>query len=207
MKIVCRSNKKFTNYDNNLIFVITPDSLYFGDNANNFLSKVSERRKEELIKNNSLVGESARSDTKTIKEKVRKNEFISESDKNKINSDNYEEVPPPPPPVFEEEEEEEPIYFIAVEKMPEPIGGISAIQKKVVYPELAKRAGVQGRVYVKAFVDNNGIVRKVEIIKGIGAGCDEAAMKAVQDTKFNPGQQRGRNVNVQVNIPIIFGLK
>ena len=114
------------------------------------------------------------------------------------------EAPPPPP---KEEIEEEPTYFVAVEEMPGPIGGIRAIQEKIVYPEIAKRAGVEGKVYVLAFVDEGGIVTKAQIIKGIGAGCDEAALNAVLKTKFTPGKQRGKPVKVQVSIPIIFKLK
>lgn len=116
-------------------------------------------------------------------------------------------APPPPPPSKEEEVEEEPAFFVAVEEMPEPIGGIAAIQKLIVYPEIAKRAGVQGRVYVKAYVNENGSVQKVELIKGIGAGCDEAAMEAVQKTKFKPGKQRGKSVKVQVTVPVLFKLQ
>jgi len=116
-------------------------------------------------------------------------------------------APPPPPPSKTEEVEEEPAFFVAVEEMPEPIGGIAAIQQLIVYPEIAKRAGVQGRVYVKAFVNENGSVQKVELIKGIGAGCDEAAMEAVQKTKFKPGKQRGKAVKVQVTVPVLFKLQ
>ncbi len=114
---------------------------------------------------------------------------------------------PPPPPVEEKEEEAEPVFFVAVEQMPEPIGGIGAIQKQIVYPEIAKRAGVQGRVYVKAYVDENGNVTKVDLIRGIGAGCDEAAMDAVMKTKFQPGKQRGKPVKVQVTVPVLFKLQ
>ncbi len=117
------------------------------------------------------------------------------------------EVAPPPPPPKEEEEEVEPVFFVAVEQMPEPIGGISAIQKKIVYPEIAKRAGVQGRVYVKAYVDESGKVTKVELIRGIGAGCDEAAMEAVNSVMFSPGKQRGKPVKVQVTVPVLFKLQ
>jgi len=114
------------------------------------------------------------------------------------------EAPPPPP---KEEIEEEPTYFVAVEEMPAPIGGIKAIQEKIVYPEIAKRAGVEGKVYVLAFVNEQGEVTKAQIIKGIGAGCDEAALNAVLKTRFTPGKQRGKPVKVQVSIPIIFKLK
>lgn len=118
------------------------------------------------------------------------------------------DAPPPPPPKEDKKEEEaEPVFFVAVEEMPEPIGGIEAIQRRIVYPEIAKRAGVEGRVFIKAYVDENGNVWKTEVIKGIGAGCDEAAEAAVKATKFKPGKQRGRPVKVQVSIPILFKLQ
>jgi protein TonB len=117
-----------------------------------------------------------------------------------------EELEAPPPPKEEKKVEEEPTYFVAVEEMPEPIGGIKAIQEKINYPEIAKRAGVEGKVYILAFVDESGNVTKANILKGIGAGCDEAALNAVLKTKFKPGKQRGKPVNVQVSIPVIFKL-
>jgi len=107
----------------------------------------------------------------------------------------------------EEKVEEAPTYFVAVEEMPEPIGGIKAIQEKITYPEIAKRAGVEGKVYILAFVDEEGNVTKTQVIKGIGAGCDEAALDAVKKTKFKPGKQRGKPVKVQVSIPIVFKLQ
>ncbi len=114
---------------------------------------------------------------------------------------------PPPPKEERRIVEEEPTYFVAVEEMPEPIGGIQAIQNRIVYPEIAKRAGVEGRVYVLAFVDETGNVTKAEIMKGLGAGLDEAALNAVRQTKFKPGKQRGKPVKVQVSIPIVFRLQ
>ena len=115
---------------------------------------------------------------------------------------------PPPPPIDGKEKfiEEEPVYFIAVEQMPYPIGGIQAIHDLIVYPEIAKRAGVEGKVYVLAYLNEKGEVVKTEIIKGIGGGCDEAAEYAVKHTKFTPGKQRGKPVNVKVMIPIVFRL-
>ncbi len=114
------------------------------------------------------------------------------------------EVAPPPP---KQEDSEEETYFIAVEELPEPVGGISAIQALVVYPEIARRAGVEGTVYVEAFVDENGNVTRTEIKKGIGAGCDEAAAAAVMKAKFKPGKQRGKPVKVRMSIPIRFRLQ
>lgn len=121
----------------------------------------------------------------------------------------YEEVAAPPPlPKIENKRviEEEPVFFVAVEEMPYPIGGIKAIQHLVKYPEIARRAGIEGRVYVLAFLNEEGTVVKTKIIKGIGGGCDEAAEFAVKHTKFSPGKQRGKAVKVQVMIPIVFRL-
>jgi protein TonB len=124
-----------------------------------------------------------------------------------IDISEQQDAPPPPPKEDKKVVEEEPVYFVAVEEMPEPIGGIGEIQKKIVYPEIAKRAGVEGKVYVLAFVDESGIVTDAKIIKGIGAGCDEAALDAVKKTKFKPGKQRGKAVRVQVSIPVVFKLQ
>jgi protein TonB len=117
-------------------------------------------------------------------------------------------APPPPPPSKEDAKilEEEPVYFVAVEEMPYPIGGIKAIHDLIVYPEIAKRAGIEGKVYVMAYVNEKGNVTKTEVVKGIGAGCDEAAVKAIEQTRFSPGKQRGRSVKVKIMIPVIFKL-
>jgi periplasmic protein TonB len=97
-------------------------------------------------------------------------------------------------------------YLVKAEVMPEPVGGISAILKKVVYPEIARRAGIEGKVFVQALIDENGDVIKTKILKGIGSGCDESAMKAVKETKFTPAKQKNKLVKVQVVIPVLFKL-
>lgn len=112
------------------------------------------------------------------------------------------EVAPPPPASADEDEQ----YFVVVEEMPRIVGGIEALARVLQYPELAIRAGVQGRVYVQAFVDENGRVTRTEVIKGIGAGCDEAAMEAVKKITFIPGKQRGLPVKVKVSVPVVFRL-
>ena len=115
-------------------------------------------------------------------------------------------VPPPPPLAADNDNYVEDEIFIAVEEMPEPVGGMSSILKKLNYPEIAKRAGVQGKVTIRVVVNEEGNVEDVELVKGIGAGCDEEAMRAVRETKFKPGKQRGRAVKVYVTIPIKFEL-
>lgn len=98
-------------------------------------------------------------------------------------------------------------YYIAVDEMPMPIGGIQSIQEKILYPELAKRAGIEGRVFIQAFIDETGNVADAKVIKGVGHGLDEAALEAVKQTKFTPGKQKGEPVKVQVTIPIVFKLQ
>lgn len=113
----------------------------------------------------------------------------------------------PPPPPAEEEPEPEPDIFVIVEQMPELIGGLASIQKKIKYPEIAKKAGVEGRVTVQFVVDEQGNVRDPVVLRGIGAGCDEEAVRAVLQAKFKPGMQRGQPVKVKMSLPITFKLK
>lgn len=97
-------------------------------------------------------------------------------------------------------------FITYADKMPEPIDGIKGIQQKILYPEEAKKQGVQGRVYIKAYISKDGNVVVTEVIKGIGSGCDEAAIEAVKDTKFIPASWEGKTVGAQVAIPIMFKL-
>lgn len=118
-----------------------------------------------------------------------------------------EDLPPPPPPPPAEEKEEEPEIFVIVEQMPELIGGLPELQKKIHYPEIAKKAGVEGRVIVQFIVDEQGNVIDPIVQRGIGAGCDEEAIRAIQQAKFKPGKQRGKAVRVKMSLPISFKLK
>jgi len=118
------------------------------------------------------------------------------------------ELPPEPPKQAEEKEEEiEEDFFVLVEQMPELIGGLQSLQKKIEYPENAIRANIEGRVYVQFIVNEKGEVEDPRIIRGIGGGCDEEAIRVVKQAKFKPGMQRGRPVRVRYNLPIIFRLQ
>lgn len=102
---------------------------------------------------------------------------------------------------------EEGEYFQIAKEMPEPIGGIQSIMGKIVYPEIAKRAGIEGRVYVQAYVNKDGSVDGVDVLKGIGAGCDEAAMEVMLGAKFKPGRdENGNPVKTKVVVPFFFKL-
>lgn len=113
---------------------------------------------------------------------------------------------PPPPPADEEEEPEED-FFVVVEQMPELIGGLADLQRSIRYPDQARRAGIEGRVYVQFIVNERGEVENPRVIRGIGGGCDEEAIRAVSQAQFRPGLQRGRPVRVQYSLPIVFQLQ
>lgn len=115
-------------------------------------------------------------------------------------------APPPPPEPEEEEEETEPEIFVAVEQMPELKGGLASIQQQIEYPELARKAGVEGMVVVQFVVDEKGNVLDPAVLRGIGAGCDKEAVRVVQEAKFTPGMQRGKPVRVKMSLPIRFTL-
>ncbi len=91
--------------------------------------------------------------------------------------------------------------------MPQIIGGVEALMRVLEYPEIALRAQVQGRVFILAFVNEKGDVTKTELLKGIGAGCDEAALSAVKKIRFIPGKQRGLPVKVKVSVPVVFRIR
>lgn len=111
----------------------------------------------------------------------------------------------------EEEVAEEQIFTI-VEEMPSFPGGEAALMKflgnNIKYPAIAKDAGIQGTVFVTFVVDEDGNVKDVKVLRSIGGGCDEEAIRVVQSMpKWSPGKQRGKAVKVQYNLPIRFTLK
>ena len=97
-------------------------------------------------------------------------------------------------------------YVAFAEEMPAPIGGITAINKKISYPELAKRTGVEGKVYVLVYVNEKGKPEDAKIVKGIGAGCDDAAIEAIKKTQFTPGKNNGVPMKVKLSLCLTFKL-
>ena len=113
--------------------------------------------------------------------------------------------------IFEEPEEEVEEIFTIVEDQPEFPGGIGAFYKYVAtnlrYPAQARRMGIAGKVFVQFVVEKDGRLTDVQILKGIGAGCDEEALRVIKKSKaWTPGRQRGRPVKVRMIIPINFRL-
>jgi protein TonB len=104
-------------------------------------------------------------------------------------------------------DEKDVVYLPFADVMPEPVGGLGAISKHLVYPELARNANVEGKIYLVAYINEKGDVDDVKVLKGLPAGCDEAAIKAIKETKFIPGKQNGNPVKVQLSIPVTFKLR
>ena len=142
---------------------------------------------------------------------VPKDEIIDDMDLNldaSLDLDMALDLPPPPPAAKQVVvEDEEPEIFLVVEEDPELIGGLEGLQRSIRYPEIARKAGIEGRVFVQFVVDEKGNVIDPVVTRGIGGGCDEAALEAVRKAKFKPGKQRGRPVKVQYSLPVTFRLQ
>jgi protein TonB len=93
-----------------------------------------------------------------------------------------------------------------IDVMPQPVDGLEDISSRLKYPKVAVEKGIEGKVYVLAYVNEFGDVEKTQVIKGIGGGCDEEALRVVKETKFIPGMHNGKNVKVRISVPIIFQL-
>ncbi len=102
--------------------------------------------------------------------------------------------------------------FTVVEEQPGYPGGeesrIRFLQENIKYPEEAKELGIQGKVFVTFVVEADGSITDVRVLRGIGGGCDEEALRVVRSMpRWVPGKQRGVPVRVQFNLPIKFTLQ
>ncbi len=102
--------------------------------------------------------------------------------------------------------------FTIVEQMPECIGGNIArnrfLSENIHYPQSALKNGIQGTVYVHFIIEKDGSISDIKVLKGIGGGCDEEAIRVLSIIpKWIPGRQNGKTVRVLFNTPISFSLK
>ena len=115
--------------------------------------------------------------------------------------------------VEEEVVEEEAIPFQLVEEKPSFQGGDANqfskwVNQRLVYPEIAKENGVQGRVTLQFTVEKDGSVTKVKVLRGVDPSLDKEAVRVVsQSPKWKPGKQRDRAVPVTYTFPVIFQLR
>lgn len=115
--------------------------------------------------------------------------------------------------VVEEVVEEEAIPFQLVEEKPSFQGGDANqfskwVNSRLVYPEIAKENGVQGRVTLQFTVEKDGSVTKVKVLRGVDPSLDKEAVRVVSSSpKWTPGKQRDRAVPVTYTFPVIFQLR
>ena len=115
--------------------------------------------------------------------------------------------------VFEpEEDEDRPGVYVVVEQMPEFPGGDKELYQFIAdnlkYPAEAKEKGIKGRVFVNFIVEPDGSVSDIRVLRGIGGGCDEEAVRVVESMpKFKPGIQNGEAVRVSYTVPVNFKLQ
>jgi TonB family protein len=118
-------------------------------------------------------------------------------------------VPPPPPPARQQVPDD--VIFTVVEEQPRFPGGEEArlqyMMQNLRYPAEARKEGIQGTVFVTFLVEADGSITNVRVLRGIGGGCDEEAVRVIKEMpNWTPGRQRGQNVRVQFNMPVRFVL-
>ena len=116
--------------------------------------------------------------------------------------------------VFDEEPEEEQaddIFLVVEEQASFPSGNkqwTKFLNKNLKYPKQATRMGIDGRVFLSFIVDKDGSLSDINVIRGIGGGCDEEAVRVLKKSpKWNPGRQRGVPVKSRMSISVVFNLK
>lgn len=99
-----------------------------------------------------------------------------------------------------------------LEQMPEPPGGMnewmfSHLAKNLRYPEMARDKGIEGTVVVRFIVEKDGTISETQILRGIGGGCDEEAIRVLQlSPKWKAGVKDGATVRTEMRLPIRFKL-
>ena len=96
--------------------------------------------------------------------------------------------------------------YVVVDNMPHLIGGLANLQSKLRYPEPARKAGIEGRVYVEFIVTKEGDVTEAKVVRGIGGGANQEALRVVNAAKFQPATQNGDTVCARYSLPIVFKL-
>ena len=115
--------------------------------------------------------------------------------------------------VAEEVVEEEAIPFQLIEDRPKFQGGDASnfskwVNQRLVYPEIAKENGVQGRVMLQFTIEKDGSLTKVKVLRGVDPSLDKEAVRVVSTSpKWSPGKQRDRAVPVTYTFPVVFQLR
>ncbi|MDI1322556.1 MAG: energy transducer TonB [Algoriphagus sp.] len=142
---------------------------------------------------------------------------LGSSENEEITQVPLNQIPPPHPPLVDDSRKipristADDVYDI-VENPPLPVGGVEGrnqyLASNIKYPASAREKGIEGMVVVAFVVDREGKITNAEILKGIGGGCDEEALRVINAApNWEPGQQRGKDVKVRMRLPIHFKLE
>ncbi|MFD2512744.1 energy transducer TonB [Pontibacter locisalis] len=204
--------------DSTTVFVIPPTPPIEMEKPKT--EEVAVKQKEQKVKTEIYA------ETKVVRDdaKVETKELADVKDLTKVNfgTERIEGIPPsipdvkvadtPPTGIGGNGEESNPKVFIYAEQMPEFEGGEKAmlkyISKKIVYPSAAQRIGIEGLVVVSFIVSETGEIKEAKVLKGLGHGTDEEALRVVKGMpSWKPGKQNGRAVAVRYTLPIRFSIK
>jgi len=208
-----------------------PDTLsILRPESNRVIAMNEKKEKETLIASQNIAGlavadeevynqyePSVASDAVAVTETKQMEEFVENKEETKVVSDDKAT----PVPVTKNAmsavkragiEYEAQAIFTIVEEMPSfPGGDIERnkfLAKNIVYPQQASENGIQGTVYVSFIVDTDGKIEDVKILRGIGGGCEEEALRVVKlMPRWKPGKQDGKTVRILYTMPIYFKLQ
>ncbi len=187
-----------------LIFIVAAKVNLVSEQAEVDLTEEQEVVEMEEIQRTEQIEKPPPPPRPPVPVEVPNDEIIEDTDINldaELNLDEPLDMPPPP----EDEPEED--FFVVVEQMPELIGGQKGLYEKLEYPDMARKAGIEGMVIVQFIVNEEGNIENPRVLRGIGGGCDEEALRVIRASKFKPGRQRGRPVRVQASQTIFFRLQ
>jgi TonB family protein len=97
--------------------------------------------------------------------------------------------------------------FLLKGEFAQPVGGINAIARKIIYPQEAIDDKIEGRVLLAVDIDESGSIDKIKVVRGVAGGCTLAAIQAVKDTRFTPATLNGTPVRSTTILPLDFRLK
>ncbi len=137
-------------------------------------------------------------------------EKLSETNVGVVTQAGDENAVEPPPEVVADPDEGK--VYSYVEEMPTFPGGDAALyeylQRNIKYPPIARENGITGKVFIGFVVDKEGKITDIKILRSLGAGCDEEALRVIKSMPgWKPGKQNGRTVAVSYSMPINFSLK
>ncbi len=195
---------------------IKPDDQRALDGLSRAESKLEDVKREELFQQFREQGDTyagageyrkalaqyeqagaAKPDDSYVQQKIREmQQTVNEQRQDSIDAARAAEVVLPPDGIY-----------TVVDQAPELIGGLKELHNKVKYPDRALRMSTEGRVYVQFVVTEEGQVQDAAVIRGIGDGCDEEALRVVKEAQFVPGQLQGVPVKVRHTLFVTFKLK